>query len=298
VTIIDVQRGGPSTGMPTRTQQADLLACAHASHGDTKHVLLFPEDPHECFEHAALALDLADRLQTPVFVLTDLDIGMNQRLCKPFAWDDARVYDRGKVMTAEDLEAGKEFGRYLDADGDGIPWRTRPGTHPTKGGYFTRGTTKDAYARYSEAGPDYIYNMERLLRKFETAKSLVPAPVLQSASMPATDGVIFFGSTSPAMAEAHALLQAQGVHLDTLRVRAYPFSDAVGDFIAAHARVFVVEQNRDAQLRTLLIEEFDTDPAKLVKILHYDGTPITARFIAGAIGAKCGMGEKKTEKVA
>ena len=149
VTIINVQRGGPSTGMPTRTQQSDLLACAYASHGDTKHVLLLPEDPHECFEHAAAALDLADRLQTPIFVMTDLDIGMNQRLCKPFAWDDARQYDRGKVMTAEELEAGKDFGRYKDVDGDGIPWRTYPGTHPTKGSFFTRGTTRDPYARYS-----------------------------------------------------------------------------------------------------------------------------------------------------
>ncbi|HSH07658.1 MAG TPA: 2-oxoacid:acceptor oxidoreductase subunit alpha, partial [Burkholderiales bacterium] len=182
VTIVDVQRGGPSTGMPTRTQQSDILACAYASHGDTKHVLLFPEDPHECFEHAAAALDLADRLQTPVFVMTDLDIGMNQRLAKPFTWDDARRYDRGKVMSEAELEAGKEFGRYLDVDGDGIPFRTYPGTHPTKGGFFTRGTTKDRYARYSEEGPVYVDNVQRLLRKFETAKSLVPQPVLRSGS--------------------------------------------------------------------------------------------------------------------
>src|SRR4249919_1386416 len=181
VTIIDVQRGGPSTGMPTRTQQSDILACAYASHGDTKHVLLFPEDPHECFEFAAAALDLADRLQTPIFVMTDLDIGMNQRLCAPFKWDDSRNYDRGKVMTAEELEAGKEFGRYLDVDGDGIAYRTYPGTHPTRGAYFTRGTTKDRFARYSEAGSDYVDNMQRLLRKFETAKELVPKPVLRPA---------------------------------------------------------------------------------------------------------------------
>ncbi|MBV9891639.1 MAG: 2-oxoacid:acceptor oxidoreductase family protein, partial [Rhizobacter sp.] len=167
VTIVDVQRGGPSTGMPTRTQQADLLACAYASHGDTKHVLLLPEDPHECFEFAAAALDLADRLQTPVFLMSDLDIGMNQRLCKPFEWDDMRRYDRGKVMTAAELEAGKDFGRYLDVDGDGIPYRTLPGTHASRGAYFTRGTTRDAYARYSEAGPDYLYNVTRLLEKFE-----------------------------------------------------------------------------------------------------------------------------------
>src|SRR5688572_2492227 len=167
VTIIDVQRGGPSTGMPTRTQQADILACAYASHGDTKHVLLFPEDPYECFEQAALALDLADRLQTPVFLMTDLDIGMNQRLCAPFRWDEARRYDRGKVMGREELEAGREFGRYLDVDGDGVPYRTYPGTHPSRGGFFTRGTTKDPYARYSERGADYVYNAERLMRKFD-----------------------------------------------------------------------------------------------------------------------------------
>src|SRR5260221_4179704 len=161
--IIDVQRGGPSTGMPTRTQQSDVLKAAYLSHGDTKHVLLFPEDPHECFTMAAEALDLAERLQTPVFLMTDLDIGMNQRLCKPLEWDDARRYDRGKVMTAEMLDAGKDFGRYLDVDGDGIPFRTYPGTHPSQGGYFTRWTSKNAYAIYSEQGPDYKANMKRLL---------------------------------------------------------------------------------------------------------------------------------------
>src|SRR3954451_21214208 len=172
--LSDVQRGSPSTGMPTRTQQADLVSCAYASHGDTKHVLLLPEDPHECFEFAAQALDLADRLQAPIFVLTDLDIGMNQRLTAPFAWDESHAYDRGKVMTAEELEAGKDFGRYKDVDGDGVPYRTYPGTHPSRGAYFTRGTSRDPYARYSERGPDYIYNMERLLKKFATAKTLVP----------------------------------------------------------------------------------------------------------------------------
>ena len=182
VTIIDVQRGGPSTGMPTRTQQSDILACAYASHGDTKHVLLFPEDPHECFEFAAAALDLADRLQTPIFVMTDLDIGMNQRLCAPFAWDDTRGYDRGKVMTAEELEAGSEFARYKDVDGDGIPYRTYPGTHADKGAYFTRGTSRNPQAQYSERGPDYVYNMQRLLQKFDTAKSLVPQPVETKAA--------------------------------------------------------------------------------------------------------------------
>jgi 2-oxoglutarate/2-oxoacid ferredoxin oxidoreductase subunit alpha len=283
VTIINVQRGGPSTGMPTRTQQADIVSCAYASHGDTKHVLLFPEDPHECFEHAACALDLADRLQTPVFVMTDLDIGMNQRLCRPFAWDESRSYDRGKVMTAEELEAGKDFGRYKDVDGDGIPWRTLPGTHPTKGSYFTRGTTRDPYARYSERGPDYIYNVERLLKKFQTAATLVPQPVLRPAAKKTRLGVIYFGSTSPAMQEALDVLTESNIALDAMRLRAFPFPQSVAQFIAEHEEVFVVEQNRDAQLRSLLVNEFDIDPAKLIRVLHFDGTPITARFITQAI---------------
>ena len=281
--IFDVQRGGPSTGMPTRTQQADITACAYASHGDTKHVLLLPEDPQECFEMGAQAFDLADRLQTPIFVMLDLDIGMNERLCEPLAWDDAHRYDRGKVMTREELEAGKDFGRYLDVDGDGIPYRTYPGTHPTRGAYFTRGTTKDRYARYSEAGTDYVDNMQRLLRKFETAKDLVPAPRLRPAKHATRTGVIYYGSTSPAMQEALDQLDAQGLALDALRVRAFPFNDDVSEFIADHDQLFVVEQNRDAQLRSLLVNECVVDPARLIPILHFDGTPITARFIAGEI---------------
>ncbi len=283
VTIIDVQRGGPSTGMPTRVQQGDLLTCAYASHGDTKHVLLFPADPHECFEHAAHALDLADRLQTPVFVLTDLDIGMNRRLCAPLAWSETRRYDRGKIMTREMLDNGATFGRYLDVDNDGIPYRTYPGTHPTKGGYFTRGTTKNAFAAYSEVGADYTYNMQRLLRKFETAKKLVPEPVLKSALANTPFGVIYFGSTSPAMAEALAELELEKIAVDALRVRAFPFNEQVSEFIADHDAVFVVEQNRDGQMRALLLNELDVDPAQLISILHYDGTPITARFIANEI---------------
>jgi 2-oxoglutarate/2-oxoacid ferredoxin oxidoreductase subunit alpha len=282
--IFDVQRGGPSTGMPTRTQQADVLSCAYASHGDTKHVLLFPEDPKECFEMGAQAFELADRLQTPIFVLLDLDIGMNERLCDPLTWDDARHYDRGKVMTYQDLEAGKEFGRYLDVDGDGIAYRTYPGTHPARGAYFTRGTTKDRYARYSEAGPDYVDNMQRLLRKFETAKQMVPAPRLRPARHTTRTGAIYFGSTAPAMQEALDRLEEQGLHLDALRVRAFPFTDDIAEFIAEHDHVFVIEQNRDAQLRILLVNECVVDPARLIPILHYDGTPITARFIVGEIG--------------
>jgi 2-oxoglutarate ferredoxin oxidoreductase subunit alpha len=281
--IFDVQRGGPSTGMPTRTQQSDVLLTAYASHGDTKHVLLFPEDPRECFEFAAQSFDLADRLQTPVFVMLDLDIGMNEWLCKPLAWDDARVYDRGKVLSAEELEAGREFGRYLDVDGDGIPYRTYPGTHPTRGAFFTRGTSKNRYARYSEEGADYVDNMQRLLRKFETAKSMVPAPIRRDAAEPTRFGVIFYGSTAPSMDEALQSLAREGIALDTLRIRAFPFADTVVDFVLDHDQVFVVEQNRDAQLRTLLVNECALDPARLIPILHYDGTPITARFITESI---------------
>jgi 2-oxoglutarate ferredoxin oxidoreductase subunit alpha len=284
--LVNVQRGGPSTGMPTRTQQSDLLSCAYASNGDTKHVLLFPEDPAECFEFTAEALDLADRLQTPVFVMTDLDIGMNHRLCKPFKWDDRRELDRGKVMTAEELEAGKTFGRYLDVDGDGIPFRTYPGTHPTKGSYFTRGTTKDEYARYSEEGPVYVRNMERLQKKFVTAAKIAPQPLRYSSPTPTKYGVIYFGSTSPAMVEALDHLEQAGNHVNALRVRSFPFSTAVEDFIHEHDKVFIVEQNRDAQLRTMLMADFTLDARKLIPVLHYDGTPITARFIASDIAKK------------
>lgn len=287
--LFDVQRGGPSTGMPTRTQQSDILICAYAAHGDTKHVLLFPRDPHEAFTFGAEAFDLADRLQTPVFVMLDLDIGMNQHLCPPFAWDDARLLDRGKVMTHDELESGRDFGRYLDVDGDGIPYRTYPGTHPARGSFFTRGSTRDRYARYTEEGAPYVDNMERLLRKFETAKALVPAPVLSKALQPTRIGVIHYGSTGPAMDEAVKLLGADGVHVDALRVRGFPFSHEVTDFIADHEQVFVVEQNRDGQLRTLLLAECGIDPAQLVAVLHYDGTPITARFIRREIAAKASV---------
>ena len=283
--IFDVQRGGPSTGMPTRTQQSDILSAAYASHGDTKHVLLFPEDPRESFEFGSTAFDLADRLQTTIFVMLDLDIGMNEWLCRPFAWDDDRRLDRGKVLTAEELEAGKEFGRYLDVDGDGIPWRTYPGVHPTRGSYFTRGTSRDRYARYTEEGPAYVDNMDRLLKKFETAKAMVPQPVRRNARKRSRYGVIYFGSTAPAMDEALEVLEKDKSAVDALRVRAFPFSDQVFDFIDEHEQVFVVEQNRDAQLRALLINEGGVDPAKLAPVLHYDGTPITARFITSRISA-------------
>jgi 2-oxoglutarate/2-oxoacid ferredoxin oxidoreductase subunit alpha len=281
--IFDVQRAGPSTGMPTRTQQCDLISCAYASHGDTKHVLLLPEDPAEAFDFAADAFDLADRLQTPIFVMLDLDIGMNHRLCRPLTWDDGRKYDRGKVMTAADLEAGKDFGRYLDIDGDGIPYRTYPGTHPSKGAFFTRGTSRDRYARYTEEGAPYADNMQRLLRKFETAKDLVPRPLQANAAKPTKYGVIYYGSTSPAMDEAIHMIEARGHLLNRLRLRAFPFHSSVTSFVADHDFVFIVEQNRDGQVRSLIVNECSIDPVRLVPILHYDGTPITARFITRAI---------------
>jgi 2-oxoglutarate ferredoxin oxidoreductase subunit alpha len=247
-------------------------------------VLLFPEDPKEAFDFAALSFDLADRLQTPIFVMLDLDIGMNHRLCRALKWDDSRKYDRGKVMTADDLDAGKDFGRYLDVDGDGIPYRTYPGTHPTKGSFFTRGTSRDRYARYTEEGAPYADNMQRLIRKFETAKDLVPRPLQANAGKPTKYGVIYYGSTSPAMDEAIHLIETRGHALNRLRVRAFPFHSSVTSFVADHDFVFVVEQNRDAQLRSLIVNECGIDPIRLVPILHYDGTPITARFIAHAIG--------------
>jgi len=284
--IFDVQRGGPSTGMPTRTQQSDLLLAAYASHGDTKHVLLLPADPGECFEMGAQAFDLADRLQTTIFVMLDLDIGMQEWLVAPFQWNDARALDHGKVMTADELDSGKPFGRYTDVDGDGIPYRTLPGTHPTKGAFFTRGTSRNRMAGYSEKGHDYKDNMERLLHKFRTAAKIVPGAVARPAKKPTKTGVIYFGSTTPAMHEAMETLEAQGHHLDGLRVRAFPFGEEVYAFIAAHGQVFVVEQNRDAQLRTMIVTEGDIDPAKLTPILHYDGAPITARALIDAIGRR------------
>jgi 2-oxoglutarate ferredoxin oxidoreductase subunit alpha len=284
--IFDVQRGGPSTGMPTRTQQSDLLLAAYASHGDTKHVMLLPADPGECFEMGAMAFDLADRLQTTVFVMLDLDIGMQEWLVPPFRWDDSRQIDRGKVMSAEDLESGKFFGRYTDVDGDGIPYRTYPGTHPSKGAYFTRGTSRNRMAGYSEKGVDYQDNMERLLKKFHTAATLVPAPILRPAAKKTRIGAIYFGSTTPAMHEALEALEKQGHHIDALRVRGFPFGQEVYDFIDSHDEICVVEQNRDAQLRSLLMIEGGINPNRLTSILHYDGTPITARFLIDAIGKR------------
>jgi 2-oxoglutarate ferredoxin oxidoreductase subunit alpha len=291
--VFDIQRGGPSTGMPTRTQQSDILLAAYASHGDTKHILLFPEDPRESFEFSAQAFDLAERLQTPIFVMMDLDIGMNDWLCEPLVWDDKRQYDRGKIITAEELEAGKSFGRYLDVDGDAVPYRTLPGTHPTKGAYFTRGSSHNAMAVYSEEGKDYTEVMQRLLRKFETAKQMVPAPIERKAKEKTKYGVLYFGSTSVAMDEALVSLAADGLHLDAMRIRACPFAESLVEFINAHDQVFLVEQNRDAQLMKLIVNECAIDPARFISLLHYDGAPITARYIHGAIAERLNVTRKE-----
>ncbi|MGI9384254.1 MAG: 2-oxoacid:acceptor oxidoreductase subunit alpha [Methyloligellaceae bacterium] len=279
VVLFDVQRGGPSTGMPTRTQQSDVLTCAYASHGDTRHVLLFPGDPKECFELSAQAFDLAERLQTPVIVMSDLDIGMNDWVTDPLAWDDAHAHDRGKVLDAETLEALEDFGRYKDVDGDAIPYRTLPGTHPTKGAFFTRGSSHDPYATYTEDGRVNAENLDRLHRKFEKAATLMPKPVIRRRGRKTKLAVLNYGSTEPAVREALDLLELEGYQVNALRLRSFPFPADVAAFVAAHDRVFVVEQNRDAQMRSLLITEAGLPPEKLIPVLNYDGMPLTAAFV-------------------
>ena len=274
--LIDVQRAGPSTGMPTRTQQADIISAFYASHGDTKHVLLFPSTPAECFQLTATAFDLAERLQTPVIVMTDLDLGMNDHVCDPLTWDPAKKYDRGKVLNAEDLEKLEKFGRYLDVDKDEITYRTLPGTHPTKGSFFTRGTSRDEYAKYTEDGAAYARNMERLIRKWNTAKTIVPAPEIYPSSQPGELGVIFFGTTTDSAIEALSILKKNDIHIDAMRIKATPFGQPVIDFILDHEVVFVIEQNRDGQMRSILINELEIDPRRLKAVLNYDGMPITA----------------------
>ena len=277
----DIQRAGPSTGMPTRTQQSDLLSAAYASHGDTKHPLLFPATPKECFDFAAQALDLADRLQTPIIVLSDLELGMNDNLSEPFEWDEDRAYDRGKVLDADELDQIDVFGRYLDVDGDGIGFRTYPGTHPDKGAFFTRGTSRDEFAAYTESPEIYQRNMERLLRKWQTAAELVPAAQISTGDSHV--GVIYYGTTALPMPEALDLLAPEGIRLDTCRVRAFPFGAEVRSFVETHDLVFVVEQNRDGQMRTLLVNECELDPKKLIPVNYYAGLSISADFIRASI---------------
>ena len=279
--LINVQRCGPSTGMPTRTQQADIMACAFASHGDTRHVLLFPASPEECFYLTAQAFDLAERLQTPVIVMTDLDIGMNDWMCRDLQWNDAYVPDRGKVLNAAALEKMESFHRYLDVDEDAIPYRTFPGEHP-KGAYFTRGSGHNMYGAYTEDSNEYLEVVDRLRRKWETAKSYVPGPAIFYREKVRT-AIVSVGSCDGAVIEARDRLHESGIDLNYMRVKAFPFDEQVEQFLDAHDRIYVVEQNRDAQLRSLLMLETDVDAAKLVPLLFYDGLPLNARGIVDSI---------------
>lgn len=279
--IFNVQRTGPSTGMPTRTQQCDLLCCAYASHGDTKHVLLFPANPGECFHTAVMAFDLAERLQTPVIVMSDLDIGMNDWMVPELEWDDSYVPDRGKVLSAQELENMEAFYRYLDVDGDGIPYRTLPGVHP-KGAYFTRGSGHTKFGGYTEDSNAYKDGVDRLLIKWETARSILPPPEIRYSKFNRT-ALLTLGSGDGACKEALDRLQKQNMSLNYCRVKAFPFSDEVGEFIEQHDIVYVVEQNRDGQFRTLLINDIEADQKKLVSLLHYDGMPIHSGFVVSRV---------------
>jgi len=284
--LFNVQRVGPSTGMPTRTQQCDLLLCAYASHGDTKHVLLFPADPEECFYFSVKAFDLADRLQTPVFVLSDLDIGMNDWMCPELKWDDQYRPDRGKMLTPEQIEALPKFYRYLDIDDDAIPYRTLPGIS-AKAAYFTRGSGHNQYGAYTEDSTEYQVVLDRLLRKFHRAATLVPPPVIEGPG-DRDIGLVAIGSSHGAAHEAMDILRKFGITVDYMRIRAFPFTREVEDFLASHKRIFVIEQNRDAQLRSLLTLETGVDKAKLSSILHYSGLPMTSKEIVEAVLAVVG----------
>ena len=278
VVLFDIQRVGPSTGMPTRTQQGDLLTCAYASHGDTKQILLFPSTPKECFEFAADSFDIADRLQTPVIVLSDLELGMNEQICDPLDWDDERQYDRGKILNEQQLDEIEKYGRYQDIDGDGIPYRTYPGTHPSKGSYFTRGSSHDANAAYTEDGDIYAEIMDRISLKFETALNYIPEPEISSLESNPR-GVIYLGTTTSAIKETLDNLQKKGITLDTMRLRGFPFHESVRDFINKHEIVYVIEQNRDAQLKSLLKIECNASEEQMFSILSYNGVLITAQQI-------------------
>jgi len=291
VVLFNIQRGGPSTGMPTRTGQPDIISCAYASHGDTKHVLLFPSDPNEVFSMGAEAFDLAELLQTPIMVMSDLDIGMNDWMTDPFTWDDSKEQSRGKVLSAEQLEAfktvkGKPWGRYLDVDGDAIPYRTLPGTHPSMGSFFTRGTSHDEYARYTEDGRIHARVIDRIRRKFDTAALHVPKPEIDIRDKNCKTGIIYFGATRPAVLEGLDELERAGVRLNAMRLKSFPFNEDVKAFCAAHDQIFVLEQNRDAQMRSLLINEADIPATKLIPALSYDGMPTTAAFVRKAVLAR------------
>jgi 2-oxoglutarate ferredoxin oxidoreductase subunit alpha len=279
--VFDVQRTGPSTGMPTRTQQCDIMACAYASHGDTKHVCLYPANPEEAFYLSTEAFNLAEQLQTPVFVLSDLDIGMNDWMIKDLEWEDDYVPNRGKVLGKEELDNMENFYRYLDVDGDGIPYRTIPGRHP-KGAYFTRGSGHNKLGGYTEDAAEYQDVVDRLLIKWETAKSLVPQPEV-SYSKKNKMGIISIGSCNDAIREARDDMKKNGQSLNYLRVKAFPFSDKIEKFISQHEKVFVIEQNRDGQLHNMLITETDADSRKLESLRFYNGIPIFSKDIVKQI---------------
>ena len=287
--IFDVQRSGPSTGMPTRTSQADLLSTAFLSHGDTKHVVLLPGSVKECFEFGYQAFDLAERIQTPVFVLSDLDLGMNNWMSEPFTYPE-KPMDRGKVLTAEDLNRLGGFGRYEDVDGDAIGYRTLPGTDHPKAAYFTRGSGHNAKAGYTERPDEYVEVMERLARKFENARKLVPGPIVER-STGSKIGVIAYGTSHYAIVESlDEVKKAHDLDVDYLRVRAYPFAEEVHEFVAAHDRIYVVEQDRDAQLASLLKLDLPAEQVtKLRSILHFNGLPIDAQSVTTELVTKEGL---------
>ncbi len=284
--LFNIQRGGPSTGMPTRTQQSDILSSAYASHGDTKHILLFPSDPKECFDMSIQAFDIAERLQTPVIFMSDLDIGMNDWVVDPLTVEQNYYLDRGKVLSEKDLDSLEMWGRYLDIDGDGIPYRTIPGTHPSKGSFFTRGTSHDAFAGYTEDGRINAENLKRITKKFRKSTRYLPKSIRKNSKQNTDIGLIYFGSTSPAVDEALDYLNGEGYNIDKLRIRSFPFDKSLERFIDDHEHLFILEQNRDAQMKFLISNELKKDINNFISLLNFDGSPVTAKFIVDEFKSK------------
>ncbi len=295
--LFNIQRGGPSTGMPTRTQQSDILSSAYASHGDTKQILLFPSDPRECFEMSVDAFDIAERLQTPVIFMSDLDIGMNDWVVDELSYNDKHNFDRGKVLSAKDLDSIEMWGRYLDIDGDGIPYRTIPGTHPSKGSFFTRGTSHDAFAGYTEDGRINAENLLRITKKFNKSTKYLPKSIRRNAKNKTDVGLIYFGSTAPAVDEAIDYLSEEGYNINKIRIRSFPFDRVLEKFISENNHLFILEQNRDAQMKFLISNELEIDINQFVSILNFDGSPLTAKFIVDEFKSKVKNNKKIVAKV-